>query len=278
MAAWEQLAWSVAARRNGQVIVHDFDDWGGTRLVGSAAAMQLPAWRTIHAGDLLITSNPYIAKQVVPLGVPTVVLPICIDATAWESVPPEDVTDGPVLGWTGMISARMADVGIFRGWLGPFMERHDLRIIHAGFVKGMDKPGAFARAAGIDPDRVVTRLAVHATAYPTSGLMNDIDIGLVPMSDTGFSLGKSALKGMEFSARGIPFVASPSDEYRALGAGRLAGTSLVEQPSSTWQAELERLLDPIERLMAVSPTDAMWDIGRHGTDWESTLLQAVAGR
>jgi hypothetical protein len=83
---------------------------------------------------------------------------------------------------------------------------------------------------------------------------------------------------MEFSARGIPFVASPSDEYRALGAGRLAGTSLVEQPSSTWQAELERLLDPIERLMAVSPTDAMWDIGRHGTDWESTLLQAVAGR
>jgi hypothetical protein len=278
MAAWEQLAWSVAARRNGQVIVHDFDDWGGTRLVGSAAAMQLPAWRTIHTADLLITSNPYIAKQVVPLGVPTVVLPICIDRAAWESVPPEDVTDGPVLGWTGMISARMADLAILRPWLGQFMELHDLRIVHAGAMPGLDRSGAFACATGVDPARVTSRPVVHATEYPASGLMDGIDIGLVPMADSAFSLGKSALKGMEFSARGIPFVASPSDEYRALGAGRLAGTSLADQPASAWRAELERLLDPTARLMAACGTNTQWDIARHGTAWESALLQAVAGR
>jgi hypothetical protein len=186
MAAWFQLAWGVAARRNGQVIAIDLDDWGGTRLVGSSAAMRIPAWRTIHAADVLIVSTSYIAKQVAPLGVPTVVLPTCIDATAWESIPPEDVTDGPVLGWTGMISARKPDVGIFQGWLGPFMERHDLRIVHAGWTS-LDRKGAFAQAAGIDPDRVTTRPVVHAAAYPTSGLMDGIDIGLVPMADSGFS-------------------------------------------------------------------------------------------
>ena len=162
------------------------------------------AWRSLHSGGLIIASTPYIAEQVGPLETPTVVLPTCIDTAAWAPIPAEDVTDGPVLGWSGTISSRRPDLGILRGWLGPFMDEHDLRIIHAGFIEGLDKSGDFARAADIDPDRVMTRTFVPPTACPTSGLMDGVDIGLVPMADRMVSKAKTALKGMEYSARGIP--------------------------------------------------------------------------
>ena len=276
-AADQLVGRGALARRFGQVVAHDFDDWTDDprNLSGGSAAMGKAAWRSLHSGGLIIASTPYIAEQVGPLETPTVVLPTCIDTAAWAPIPAEDVTDGPVLGWSGMISSRRPDLGILRGWLGPFMDEHDLRIIHAGFIEGLDKSGDFARAADIDPDRVMTRTFVPPTACPTSGLMDGVDIGLVPMADRMVSKAKTALKGMEYSARGIPFVASPIDAYRSLDAGRLAGTSLADQSPSAWQAELERLLDPTERLMAVAPTNAMWDIRRHGADWESALMEVA---
>jgi glycosyltransferase involved in cell wall biosynthesis len=49
-----------------------------------------------------------------------------------------------------------------------------------------------------------------------------LTLGIVPLGDTAFNASKSFLKGIELAARGIPFVASPRAEYRALGLGILA--------------------------------------------------------
>ena len=130
------------------------------------------------------------------------------------------------------------------------MERRDLRLIHAGRVVFKD-PSLnvdFASAAGIGPELVEVRDGVSGVKFPRSGLLDGVDIGLAPMADTALSRSRTPNKVFDYVHRGIPNVASPSEPYKALRTGRVAGTSLADQSPAAWQAELERLLDPAERI------------------------------
>ena len=71
-----------------------------------------------------------------------------------------------------------------------------------------------------------------------------MEIGLVPLRQTPFNFAKSAIKGMEYAAAGVPFVAEATPEYQwfhDLGAGRVA-----KKPAH-WNAALKALLDPETR-------------------------------
>jgi hypothetical protein len=70
--------------------------------------------------------------------------------------------------------------------------------------------------------------------------MLTFDIGLVPLTDIPFNHAKSFLKGIEYAAGNIPFVASALPEYQILaksGVGRVAGTP------DEWVRHLTELLD-----------------------------------
>lgn len=47
-------------------------------------------------------------------------------------------------------------------------------------------------------------------------ILSNIDIGLIPLSLCKFNNGKSDLKGLEYGAMSIPFIASPTDPYKKL--------------------------------------------------------------
>ena len=274
------LTWHAkTARRNGQVIVHDFCDW--PVILAHPHPLVAVGFKTIHRlCDAIFVNTEYLERRLGEmLGRPTVVIPSALDLTAWDGVEPEDVSDGPVLGWHGVPFLRRDDLRMLRGWLGQLMEAHHLRLIHAGRTV-FDNPRwnvDFAAVAGIDPERVEVRDAVPAVEFPTSGLLNGVDIGLAPMADTAVSKSRTPNKVMDYVHRGIPYVASPSDSYKALKTGTLAGSSLADQPPSAWQAELERLLDPQERVNQAKANSAAldWDIRDRWTDWESALLELV---
>jgi len=70
--------------------------------------------------------------------------------------------------------------------------------------------------------------------------MLTFDIGLVPLTDIPFNHAKSFLKGIEYAAKNIPFVATALPEYQILsksGVGRVAGTP------DEWAKHLTELLD-----------------------------------
>ena len=73
-------------------------------------------------------------------------------------------------------------------------------------------------------DGIVTTGWVPLAEYPLR--MAEIDVGVVPLEPTAFNHAKSWLKGLEFAALGVPFVASPTDPYQDLchsfGLGILA--------------------------------------------------------
>jgi uncharacterized UPF0146 family protein len=66
------------------------------------------------------------------------------------------------------------------------------------------------------------------------------DVGIVPLAATSFNTSKSRLKGIEMSAVGIPWVASPRAEYRRL-VQESGGGVLAESPKE-WYNHLRRLL------------------------------------
>ena len=140
----------------------------------------------------------------------------------------------PVLGWAGAMGWRSNDAETARPWLNDFLTEHDLLFHHAGHMP--DAP-AFADAAGVAPQRVITSPMRPLYRYAE---MLDFDIGVVLLSDIPFNHAKSNIKGLEYAASGIPFVAQALPEYQHLadaGVGRVAVTG------DDWRRELTALLD-----------------------------------
>jgi glycosyl transferase family 1 len=70
--------------------------------------------------------------------------------------------------------------------------------------------------------------------------LSTLGIGVVPLADTMFNSRKSWLKGLELSAAGVPWIASPRDEYRRL---HQLGAGLLATKPKHWYQQLRRLLD-----------------------------------
>jgi hypothetical protein len=273
-----------AGQRFGQVCINDVDDWfdgiSATNGAFSATHPRLnvmnrqqarqshnqsvtPSNRNFYrhglaASSLLTVSTPYLADRYAKLGVKIVVLRNAIDLDRWKPIRPPDK---PTIGWVGATTHRSSDLQVLHGVLGPFVEAKDLRFIHSGTARG--SPSA-ANMLGIPESIVRTRQQTSILEYPD--LFAGIGIGVAPLSDISFNYAKSAIKVMEYSASGIPFVASDLPEYAWYKAG------LVAKRPKDWLRSLSSLMDPSYRrdvaLQARQRVEAE-DIRNRICDWES---------
>lgn len=170
--------------------------------------------------------------------------------------------DKPVIGWAGATNFRNNDLEQLRDWLPEFLEEHDLMIHHAGAT---DDAPSFSDVTGVNPDRLRTSPLVPITEY-AAGFQ--FDIGIVPLSDIPFNHAKSNIKGLEYAASGIPFVASDSPEYRVLhdnGVGMLANDTV------SWVSNMKTLLPRAQRLAESRRIRNIvlreWSIEARATDW-----------
>lgn len=174
---------------------------------------------------------------------------------------PED----PVFGWVGGTMWRSGDIELLRDWLPSFVADHGVTVHHAGHIPGDARH--FGIRAGLT--RVSTAPMTLITEYPKLLTMS---VGLVPLNRVPFSEAKSNLKGLEYAAAGIPFIATPTEEYRILaesGVGRLAETP------DEWRDHATELLDPVVRREEGARireiVRAEWDISRRGAEWDIAI-------
>lgn len=133
------------------------------------------------------------------------------------------------------------------GWSGS-TETHpnDLQAAGAGIARALGdrRFHVIGDGVGVRRNLGLGRNVAHTSGwlsleqYPHG--MAELDVGVVPLASTPFNEAKSWLKGLEFAAVGVPFVATPTQQYRELhelGAGRLAA-----RPRD-WERELRRLID-----------------------------------
>lgn len=106
--------------------------------------------------------------------------------------------------------------------------------------------------------------------------MLTFDIGIAPLADIPFNHGRSNLKVKEYSAQGIPWLASPIGPY--VGLGEKQGGRLV--PDDGWFAALDRLASKERERRKLAKRAQKWGaeqtVGRNGEVWEQALERAVA--
>jgi hypothetical protein len=105
--------------------------------------------------------------------------------------------------------------------------------------------------------------------------MAHMDVGIVPLADSVFNQAKSALKGLEYAAIGLPYVASPTLPYQMAHKEGLNGF-LARKPAE-WVAYLSKLLGNAEfrvqtgmrnkEMMSTLTIEAQ--VGRWISAWES---------
>jgi glycosyltransferase involved in cell wall biosynthesis len=185
-------------RRHSRRIIYSFDDavmLDPRRPESNSRAHYVPFRRTVRLADMVIVGSNYLAEQARPFNANIHVLPIGLDTADYgvAGAPPKD---GSIrLVWVGSRSTlsylRLIDPVLER--LAARFPRLKLRVV------GDEFPPAGRMPVETIPWSPQARRLGLATA----------DIGLAPLPDDPFTRGKCSFKVLEYSASGLPVVASP---------------------------------------------------------------------
>jgi glycosyltransferase involved in cell wall biosynthesis len=162
------------------------------------------------------------------------VLRNCVPSSIFDTPQQKSNQSWPRVGWTGTVQTHPTDLQETKGRIGEVLKANGLPFNVIG-----------------DGSQVATHLRldrdteVFATGWVDLDMYYQyvysfIDIGIVPLELSPFNQAKSALKGLEYAALGIPFVASPTREYERLEAYGIGKTA---QSPGEWKKHLQRMID-----------------------------------
>jgi len=261
--------------RRTQLIVNDVDDnfWQLDRR-NHAYKMSLRGERPdnniwtylefLQLSDVVTVSTPYLAEYLGAYGCNTQLVRNGVDLDRWHSkntMPGES----PVLGWVGALPWRSGDIETLRRPL-RLIEQTAARFYHGGHIEGA---ATFADKAGL---RSAVMTAPMTTPMDVHRLYFPIDVGIVPLNQIPFNEAKSFIKGLEYAASGIPFVAQSTGEYDLLAEG---GIGEVARNDRQWSGKLKSLLfDPeayTESREKARANLAQHDISKRAVEWQSVF-------
>lgn len=180
--------------------------------------------RACRAADLVTVTSPSIAERYGAHG-RVAILPNCVPA---ELLDMPRTSDGHTLGWGGQFAFHLGDMAATRGGVAEALRRNpNWRFL----VVGEREDGQQQLALDEPPDE--TGFLGLDGWYDALG---KLDVGIVPLGSTRFNEGKSYLKGIEYAARGIPFVASELPEYQYLAENGIG--MLAQERGRSWRAAL----------------------------------------
>lgn len=270
------------AREKGQKIVVDIDDWfEGLEKTNMAYTMTDPEknpdnnrehyMKIINSADAIITSTPFLYDFYVNEKKMKNVFMVRngIDIDRWKRRN-DHSRFLPTVGWVGATPWRSMDLESIAPFFGDYMAKSRMPFHHSGNI--LNAPKA-ADQLGI-PKSVKTSYEPMQPISRYPQLFRKIDIGIVPLNNVKFNHAKSTIKGLEYAAAGVPFVASYSPEYELLeqqGIGRVAYSG------AEWIAHLSELEDPRVRKQEVEKNYenllASQTMKVRGSDWNEVMLQ-----
>jgi glycosyltransferase involved in cell wall biosynthesis len=178
---------------------------------------------TLAAARQVITGNRYLADEVRRFNPHVDVVPTVVDTDVFRPAATENQV--PVIGWVGTHSTLQ-----YLRSLAPALtrltqrRRFRLRVVggtfHAPGVAVENRPWALEREVGD---------------------FQSLDIGLYPLVEDAWSLGKSGFKAVQYMSCGVPVVASPVGVTREMIRDGVNGFWAASDDE--WVARLEALLD-----------------------------------
>ena len=192
----------------------------------------------IKRADLVTVSTDQLARRYGSHG-RVVVLRNYIHGS-WLALP--RTSNGATIGWAGTTVNHPVDLQATRGGVGMALDDHPgWQFMCAG---GEGHAAEICKQLEVDPARFIgttwRELELHRL------VVSQFDIGIAPLQDTVFNAAKSWLKGLEYAALGIPFVASDLPEYELLWR-RFDVGEIAAAKSKVWRRSCNRLMDFDER-------------------------------
>lgn len=184
--------------------------------------------RSCELADLVVVSTPALASVYGRHG-RVAVVPNCVPEW-YQWATPLEPWEGVRVGWTGSLQTHPDDLQVTKGGVQRALRATGAQFTVVGTGTGVQRALGLASpplACGWQPlDR-----------YPS--MMAAMNVGIVPLEQSRFNEAKSWLKGLEFAALGVPFVASPTGPYVELLA---RGAGLVAERPKDWERLLKRLI------------------------------------
>lgn len=255
LPVWRRL------RTQSRLVYEIDDDVFSTDPVNSMAhrvySQPVPQDAVIHATQVadLVTVTTEVLADVMREHNPNVaVLPNCVPSEIFDIQRPH--RDKLVVGWTGGAS-HAADIHMIAAQLRRFLQRHpsELHLIGTDYSPTVRHPARFTRWIKDPLD--------YYAAF-------DFDIGLAPLTGTTFDASKSNCKALEYSALGIPVLASDVPPYRDFVIDGVTGFLIRHEHD--WFKRLRELAndEAMRTEMGAKGKEHArgWDIARGWKLWE----------
>lgn len=271
-------------RACGKPIIYDTDDWlfglppswpcyGDFFNRGSGTPKPALEFheRLLRRADMVTCPTKALAKQLRDYNHTVRVVPNCVAMGDWDTVLPiEKDVNGPVIGWFGTFN-HWDDWQVMAGVLDEALADTSAWLAIVGFPE----------VVHLLPERLAKRTMLQPAErfrdfHRVRRLIAAFDVGLAWLADTPFNRCKSPLKAIQYSAAGVPVVASSvvygdlqwddsdggdDEAVTTLPLGYLADT--LEALATTIQHILEHLEDAKQRARRCQ--QAVWE--RHS--WET---------
>jgi glycosyltransferase involved in cell wall biosynthesis len=171
--------------------------------------------------------NREIAAYVTSKGRPAVVIPTVVDTTCFRPLADRQVRDVPVIGWVGTHSTFPYVKTIF-----PVLER--LAREHSFRLRLVGTGDNNVVIPGVEIENLPWKLDREIADFQS------LDIGIYPIVEDDWSVGKSCFKAVQYMAVGVPFVVSPVGACQDIAESNQ--THFVARNEQEWYEHLSRLL------------------------------------
>lgn len=180
------------------------ENWNAYQLYGRGDIRDAVA-HAAEVSDLVTVSTEPLAQVMREYNPNVAVLPNCVPG--WVLDLPREPRPRPRVGWMGGASHGV-DIGVVASPVRRFLRRFgnwDLQLNSTDYRATFRAPAS----------RVFFRPWTQVNTHPHKFYSDiDFDIGLAPLYPTTFSSSKSAIKVIEYGARGIPVIATDCPAYR----------------------------------------------------------------
>jgi glycosyltransferase involved in cell wall biosynthesis len=258
----------LAARVIGIPLVLDLDDptWIFTT---SPVYGRLATWlkwpsKTDHLirwAQTVICGNETIASHVRETGTPAVVMQTIVDTNVFvpraDGAAPSDV---PVVGWIGTHST-WSFVESILPVLEDLAKTAEFRFRVIGSGRG------HVAARNVNVELVPWRLDREVLDFQT------LDVGIYPLPEDEWTVGKSGLKLVEYLACGVACVVSPVGVVREIGVPGV--THLEATTFDEWRGALERLLFNAAERRAIAAAGRQYAVDHYSVAGFSARVAAV---
>ncbi|HUV63964.1 MAG TPA: glycosyltransferase family 4 protein [Sedimentisphaerales bacterium] len=242
-------------RKYSSKIIYNFDDavmYSDKRPERYSRSHFVPFRRSVELADMVVAGSSYLAEHARRFNSSVEILPIGLKVGDYAVPRPTRADDRVRLVWIGSRStlSYLEEIRPAIEQIGSRFDNVILRIIGDDFLE-LDNVPVEKRLWSID-----TRGIELATS----------DIGLAPLPDNRFTRGKCSFKILEYSAAGLPVIASPvgtNSEYVKEGA-----TGFLAANARQWVDRMTQLIE--------SP-QLREQMGQEGRAWAKKFDVSVIG-